>query len=379
MDCVAKDITLTAAELGFIASTYYYVYAFLQIPVGMLFDKQNSRLLITASACLCSIGCLFFSLSQDFWHLTLARLIMGFGASFAFIGTSRVLREHFKPKQFSFMIGFSETMAFLVTVLFMFILGLLQNIHWRSMLYYFAILGITITLICYIILPVRSPKPNNPVSVWHALDELMQDKISWFNGLYVGLGFGFITSFGAMWAIPFIQLKTKCSLQTASIVDSMIFLGTALSCPIFGKIETMIQQRKQLMFFSYAVTAALMFIVIYVQITSTLLLGFLMLTMGISSGAYIISYSISNEIAPKDAQSTSIGFTNAFATITAPVLQPLIGVFLDKLKTTATYSLSNFQTALLIIPISLLIGAILGLLLPERRIEEINDIAFHSI
>ena len=83
----------------------------------------------------------------------------------------------------------------------------------------------------------------------------------------------------------------------------------------------------------------------------------------------MVAYSISNELAPENAQSTATGFTNTMATL-SPLLQPLIGRFIDTLDAvTPNDSLAHYQYALTIIPAGLLFAGFLAMFLPEKKIN----------
>lgn len=78
----------------------------------------------------------------------------------------------------------------------------------------------------------------------------------------------------------------------------MILLGAGLSCPLLGQISVHLNKRKPLIHASCLSTALLLILVLYLPIQSKLLMGFLMFSMGLTCGAYMLAYSISNELAP---------------------------------------------------------------------------------
>src|SRR5690242_15092464 len=53
-----NDLTLafktTAEQLGSLSAFYYYAYAAMQIPVGLLMDRFGPRILLTLAALLCA-------------------------------------------------------------------------------------------------------------------------------------------------------------------------------------------------------------------------------------------------------------------------------------------------------------------------------------
>jgi MFS family permease len=171
-----------------------------------------------------------------------------------------------------------------------------------------------------------------------------------------------------MWAPSFLQVKLNCNLEDASWINALFFLGTGLSCPLFGWLSTRLSRRKPLIFASSLSTTLLFFTLLYLPTQSALMISGLMFLIGLCCGAYILAFPIANEIAPKDSLSTSTGFINTLALITTPLLQPLIGYCLDLSSESGTvYTLENYQHALLVIPFCLIIAGLLARHLPEKK------------
>ena len=365
---IMHEQNLSALTAGLLASAFYYVYTSFQIPVGMLFDRYNTRTLLAGNAALCSLGCFLFATGQTLTYLFLGRLIIGAGSAFAFVGLSHLLRQHYPLKHYAFMIGLSETLGFTITVFGMIGMGSLINHYgWRFFIAGSGVLGLLIALLCKKYIP-----DNKPVTTIHHYKEqfllLWNNKLVWINGIFVCLEFSVITVFGAMWAVPFLQLKLNCSLKIASIVTSMILLGAGLSCPLLGQLSTHLAKRKPLIHLSCLSTAALVLITLFLPSQNIILTGFLMFVIGLCCGAYMLAYSISNELAPAESLSTCTGFTNTLAMLSAPVLQPLVGYLLDVSSSRpGEYSLLDYQLALLIIPTALVLASAFAHYLPEKK------------
>ncbi|CDZ77459.1 putative sulfoacetate transporter SauU [Legionella massiliensis] len=366
---IMNEMGLTAFQAGIISSAFYYVYTSMQIPVGMLFDRKSTRSLLAISALVCSFGCVYFAQSHSLNHLFIGRLIIGAGSAFAFVGLSHLLRQHFPLKQFGFLIGLSETLGFLVAMFGLISMGsLLNEISWRTFHNGAALLGLIISFFCWLYIPENSPSSQSTTRQGKQVLSILTNTKAWINGLFAGLSFSVITVFGAMWAVPFIQAKLGCSLQEASWVDAMIFLGTALSCPLFGKLAIFFKRRRPMLLTSCLSTAFLLLALLYLPIHRSDLLGLIMFAIGLCCGAYMLAYSIANELSPPDSLSTCAGFTNTLAMLTAPLIQPLIGYLLDLFSDSKqVYSLSNYQDALVIIPIALFIASGLVFFLPEKQ------------
>ncbi len=367
---IMEDMKYSALVIGTLSSAFYYVYTGLQIPVGLLFDRFNTRHLMAFNAAICSLGCLLFAISTQYQGLFLGRILIGAGSAFAFVGISHLLREHFPLNQFAFMIGLSDTLGFLVTVAGMIAMGyLISQWGWRGFMFGAALVGFLISFLCWYYIPSSKHARGSENNDFKKLVSILANPLTWINGLFSGLGFTVITVFGALWAVPFLQLKLQISLFHASIVGSMIFFGAALGFPLFGKLSASLKKRKPLMHASCLSTAAFLLLIIFLPAQSHVLIhSLVMFCIGLFCGAYILAFAIANELATKDARSTCTGFTNTLAMITAPLLQPLIGYLIDWMTlNTGINSLLAYQLALLVIPFCLLLASFLVCFLPEKK------------
>lgn len=367
--CLMVELNLSAIMGGLLSSSFYWIYTLMQIPVGILFDRQNTRIILMSSVFICSIGCFVFSASHELGTLFLGRILIGLGASFAFVGITQILRVHFELKSFAFMIGLTETIGLLGTMFCILALGATINqFGWRKFIECAGLFGLIITALFWWIKPAATiPKTKAfEISSRASLWEVLKTGKLWINGLFVGLSFTVVSVFGALWATPFIMVKLACSTQTACLINACFFLGAALSCPLFGFLTTHLPRRKPLIFASCINSAAILLVILYLPSKNISIIMILLFSLGLSCGAYIIAYPISNELSKSANLSTSTGLTNTLAMITTPLLQPFIGYHLDAWQQEPNLNIGDYQSALLIIPESLLIAAALVYFLPEK-------------
>ena len=365
---IMHDLNITALMAGLLSASFYIVYTALQIPIGMLFDRKNTRRLLTYNVFLCSIGCFVFSASTGFVGLFLGRVIIGTGSAFAFIGLSHLLRQYYPLRKFALIIGISETLGFIATTISILVIGSLILIWgWRSFINIAGGVGLFISFLCWQIIP-NNPPPQHPMKkASQALFCILANKQNWINGFFVGLCFTVVTAFGSLWSVPFLQLKLHCNVEIASYITALFFLGTAVSCPLFGWLSMHLNKRRPLLWGSSLSTALLMLVILYLPTEKHWVIGAFMFLMGACCGAYMLAYTIANELADKDSLSTSTGFTNTLAVITTPLLQPLIGWIMDLSNKTGNYQIIDYQIALLTIPFSLVLASLLVAYLPETK------------
>ncbi len=76
---LARDIGLSASELGFLTSAYLLAFALFQLPLGVLLDQYGPRRVQTGLIALAGLGSVLFAMAEDFAMLTIARALIGLG------------------------------------------------------------------------------------------------------------------------------------------------------------------------------------------------------------------------------------------------------------------------------------------------------------
>lgn len=361
-----------------LASAYYYIYVALQTPVGQLIDRFGPRRLLSVGAIVCALGCLLFGSSHILFFAALGRLMMGSGAAFAWVGSMYIIARWFPPARFGLMVGFAEAIGMIGTVMGSYFLATtIQNLGWReSMLGASVILALIGAMIAVFVR--NAPANAEPIivdqrSLKSDLKILLKNKYAWINGLYSGLMFAILSVFVALWAIPFIELTHRIHLVMATVVCNLVFLGGLVGGPLASWLDSMIRSRRVLLAVGALGSAITLSLLIYFpQIPLGFVIG-LMILLGLFSGAYVLTFSIGNEIVPPHIRGTSMGFVNTLSMITAPLLQPLIGFILHVVSHETAgkeyYSVANYQVALSVMPILLVIAAILTKWIPLRKLD----------
>ena len=106
---VATDLMHTfrvgSGALGVLASAYFYPYAFMQIPAGILADRWGTRKTVTLFGSLAGIGAICFALSPNFGVAVLSRALVGFGLSAIFVPSMTLFCAWFSEKEYGIVSG----------------------------------------------------------------------------------------------------------------------------------------------------------------------------------------------------------------------------------------------------------------------------------
>lgn len=378
VDALMKSFSLTTLGGGLLASTYYYIYVLLQTPAGMLMDRYGPRLILSIGAVVVCAGSLLFAQASVVSLAALGRILMGTGAAFAFVGCLNLIAKWFPMRRFAMMAAIVEAAGMLGAIIgSLWLADFIERIGWRiCMVVSAAVAGLLSILLWSVVR--NAPRRKMPqvtirtIDLWLGVKRLMRNRLVWMNGVYSGLMFSIMTTFIALWAIPFLEQSHHVSLFRATLMACSSYVGVIMGGPIFGWLDVRYDCRRLLMVVSALLTSVALFLVIFwislpVSIVTTLLF-----VTGIFASAYVLTFAIANEIAIPTNRATSIGLTNMLCVGFAPILQPFIGYLMHAFeegepKIARATSLWHFQWAVSVIPMLLLVAMIMAFSLPKRQ------------
>ena len=99
------DLNAGAGLMGLLASAYFYPYAVMQIPSGLLSDSWGPRKTITFFFVLAGVASIGLGFAQSVGQAVIARVLVGLGVSMLFVPTMKVLTHWFRASEFAFMTG----------------------------------------------------------------------------------------------------------------------------------------------------------------------------------------------------------------------------------------------------------------------------------
>ncbi len=369
-----KSFSLTALGAGIVASSYYYIYVTLQAPAGALIDRFGPRKLLTLGAFVCGIGCIFFSHSHQLWQAIPARLIMGTGGAFAFVGSLNIIARWFPIQRFAVMVAIAETLGMFGAIFgSTFLAYLVIHFGWRNCLFGAGFLAFIISGLLWTIVrdnpPDYQPQHVQKIDFWRDIKFIIKNKQAWFNGIYSGLMFSIVTVFVALWAVPFMEVSRGLTLTWATFISNLVFIGISIGGPVIGWLDSRFALRRIVMMWGPFIGALLISLIIYFTHFPLWVVVLLMLLLGFAISTYVLTFVIANEIAPSYMRSTSVGFVNMISVGGAPILQPLVGFFLalesHRFHHIGQYTTHQYQLALSILPLALLLATYMGSRLPS--------------
>lgn len=96
---VKSELTLSATELGFLFSAFFYTYTALQFVIGGVVDRFGANRVLSAGLLLWSVATIATGFAGGFASLLVLRLLLGAGESVAFPCTSKLIAQHVSPER----------------------------------------------------------------------------------------------------------------------------------------------------------------------------------------------------------------------------------------------------------------------------------------
>lgn len=373
-----RDFSVTSQTLGVLSGIYFYSYAAMQLPGGVMMDYFGPHRLLTIATSICAISTVAFGLTDNFVMACLARLMIGFGSAFAAVGAMKLAANWFPAERFALLTGMMVTIGMLGAIggeapLAM----LIDSVGWRHSMVIMGGVGIILAILIFTVtkdVPKKSRTHHTTTGddepMLNSLITLLKNKQLWLVAFYGGLMYMATPIFCGLWGVPFLMFKMHIAKATAANYISLVFVGWAIASPLWGIFSNRIGRRKPPMYIGSIGALISCTIFIYAPIQSGWLIQFFLFTFGIFSAGFLPAFAVAKELCNKKYVATGLSFMNMMNMVGIAIGQPLIGYILDKfwqgeiIDKIRIYPLEAYHIALALLPIGMLISL---LILPRLR------------
>lgn len=372
---------ISASTFGQISALYYFAYSPMQMPVGMLMDRFGPRRLLFLACACCTLGSLMFSFSSSVPIASIGRFMVGFGSSFAFVGVLS-LALHWLPRSyFSLIAGLMTTLGMFGLVYGEFkITEIVQSAGLSYVLFATVIIGLILTVL--ILCVVRDGPSNNYHAKTQTLKSFYREVLKvlispqvWLIGFVGACLYTSLSVFGELWGKSYLEQAYHLSKMDAAKAISAMFLGWGVGAPIVGYLSDKSGRRVLPLVLGAIFSLICISLVLYypnLSFTSVMILMFL---YGIFSSSEIIVFIMAKEITGAQLSGTVFAATNMIVSLGGVFYQPLVGKLLDTfgdqtiINGEHVYSTMDYQLALSILPISLLLMIVAIFFIKDQRLQ----------
>lgn len=384
-----RDFAVTSQTLGILSGIYFYSYAAMQLPGGVLMDYFGPQRLLTIATTICAISTIAFGLTSSFFTACVARLMIGFGSAFAAVGSMKLAANWFPAQRFALLTGMMVTIGMLGAIGGEAPLALLiDNQGWRNSMIIMGSIGI---ILAVLILIIAKDSPNTNVTHPHSDEEpllpslitIVKNRQLWLVAIYGGLMYMATPVFCGLWGVPFLMYKMHLAKATAANYISLVFIGWAIASPLWGVFSNRIGLRKPPMYIGCVGALITSLFFIYADIQEGWIMQLLLLTFGLFSAGFLPAFAVAKELCSKRYVATGLSFMNMMNMVGIALAQPIIGFILDRMwqgeiiDQVRVYPLVAYHVALAILPAGMLIALLILPRVKETYCQSVQDRPIH--
>jgi sugar phosphate permease len=354
-DRIMADFDISATVFGSLSAGYFYVYAPMQLPSGILADTLGPRKVITAGLLLSAIGSLVMSQAPSFAALYAGRLIVSFGVSVVWLSVLKLIMEWFRSRELATMTGLSSSLVNLGQVAAATPLALMIiSVGWRMSLVTVSQVTFGLAAASWFVLrdsPARVGLP--PLSqlegkaVRQAIEARDAPSLSLpqrFKAVFgnknlwplflVHFGiYGAYSTFFHNWAVVYFMQTYGVARDLAANFILIAAVGQISGAPLVGFLSDRVMHRRRLPTVVLSATFLSAFLFLALWQGGHLPLGALYpvcFLIGLGIGAVPLVFAAVREIAESSVRGTASGMVNMGGFISAAIAQPIFGYLLDR-------------------------------------------------
>jgi sugar phosphate permease len=341
---IAQDLAAafqtSAASLGVLAATYFYVYTIMQVPTGILVDTLGPRRILLLGGMVAGGGSLLFGMADSLDAALVGRTLVGLGVSVTFIAMLKLIAVWFEEQRFATVVGVSMLIGNLGSVLAGAPLSALaQATGWRGVFVGVGIVSLALGILAWILVRDRPsarggavlPAPTfDRTVVLTGLLRVVKNRATWPT-VFVNMGLsGSFFAFGGLWATPFLIQGLGMSRATATAHLSLYFAGFAIGCLLVGMLSDRLRRRKPVIIVSSHIYGAIWLVwlsgVVLPLVATYTLFGL----MGLMTASFTLSWACAKEVNPPALSGMSTSVTNMGGFLMGALLQPAVGWIMDQ-------------------------------------------------
>ncbi|WP_338739592.1 MFS transporter [Haloplanus salilacus] len=342
-DPLARAFDATGAELGLLHASFFYVYAPLQLPAGLIVDRYGPRRVGAVGLGVLTGGVVAFAVAETLVAGYLARAVVGLGGSVLYISTLRFCANWFRADEYATMTGYTVAAAGVGGVLATTPLALAtQRVGWRTaMLAAGAATGVLTVAIAVAVRDEPSDAEAAVVDVGRGEERrvasaaetlanvrrVVVEPETWLMGiaLFCVLGVNF-TVLG-LWGVPFLVDTYGISIARASTFVLVGNVGFVLGSPALGALSDRLGRRTELIVATALAFTAAYGVLLFVPPLPIVAAALFVALLG--NGGVALVFTVGKERHAPRVAGTITGVVNGVGYFGAAVLPGVMGAVLD--------------------------------------------------
>jgi len=361
-DAIKSSLHTNDVGVSFAAGSFIIGFASMQLPAGYLLDRYNARFIVSGALFFLALGNVLISFSTTIYTYSLANLMQGMGASFAFIAAIMLVAQWFSKKMFPILTGLIETFAFIAAgIIHYFLIIKLETYSWQQIYQYFAIVGFILFVLS--VLVVKTPTDYffaKNISLKQSLTTVCKNSQTWLCAITGATSFGILLAYGGLWYLP-IQEYYSVTHDTSVLIGGMVFFGIGVGTPILGWFSNFIKSRKMVLTLTLIIGNMGLLMAIYLPhylINNYIIIETVSFFTGFMLSGSELIYTIVSEMSSNTTRGVALSITNTTIFLFNTIMLLVPYAFITKTST-------QFFTYLWILPFCVMIAILFSAYIKE--------------
>jgi len=318
------EMQLSPEQLGILAAAFFYAFALIQIPIGLLLDKFGARIIMPVFSLIGGAGAIVFAGSAGVNGLIAGRVLLGIGMASNLMGPLKLFTEWFRPNYFATVSGILLAVGTLGNMWATSPLVVMVNtIGWRAS---FVVMGIitAILAVCFFLVvrdrpvqPAASPewekRKRGARSSFDSMKSIFTSPNYWLISGATFLRYGTTTAVQALWAGPFLMTIVCLSPMAAGNILLMLSIGYVVGSAFSGFLsDRVLRARKRTLIVGLGIMAIGLLALPLYRCDSIIWLSLIFFAIGFGSSFGQIMYAHIKELFPAHMSGTAMTGVNFF-------------------------------------------------------------------
>lgn len=346
-----SGFNMSATSFANLGAMYFYAYALMQIPAGILADSIGVKKIIIFGSLITGIGSILFGMADSILLTFVGRAMVGIGVSVTFVSIAKIQTMWFREREFGTMTGLTGLVGNLGGVVAQTPLAIMvATFTYR---YTFIAIGMLSILVAIVAFKLIFNKPEDmglpsiaeidgrdiskyelkTPSIRSGLKGVLRNKHTWPPFILLTSYCMTFFAFAGTWGISYYVEAFSMTRIDASKNIVLVLVSIAIGSFAIGMLSDRIKSRKipLMIFGTIANVVWIIFVLFLNKDTPTLMIQLMMVLYGFFVSTFTMSWSIGKESNNPMYSGMAVAVVNTGAFIGGALGPVIFGVFLDRL------------------------------------------------
>lgn len=244
-----EEFNVGGGLISVMGAAFFYPYAVMQIPAGILADRWGARRTLTVFLTLTAAGTFFFAFAGNVITASLGRMLIGVGVAMMFVPGLRVILNWFPVRLHPLCTGMFLSLGSCGMLLASWPLSsLAEALGWRWAMAAVGFMTCVLAMACGLFLYdspekagfsrscQRSPQDEKSarLPLWTTLIFILKHRTYWGVSLWFFCLYGVFYAFCGLWAGPYLEQGYGLEKEYTSLVLAALSAGAVIGPSLHG-------------------------------------------------------------------------------------------------------------------------------------------------